>query len=998
MSPVLDFKFGGLANALDEVRTPDDKAFGGQNCFVDRGVLEVGPRYDQIGSRLTPNAADIGWGMGYGKITVDERQKFAVTGGIATSGAAQFTFTHNAVTYSSASDVDFNATADAFYQYLQTLANGGNFAFKANEIQVTGGPWPAIPFKVTFKGRYRATDIAMLVCSSETLAGTSSPTATVTEEVKGGDHEVIYSVVQHSGDTDSNLYAITSSDGFLTTTWTSLATTMDSSPWEIKQYADKMMMVNQNDGLRYLYIGSSVISPTPPAAPTRAPTFGQPLTDEVEINLGTGCSWVAGSFTNAPTLSAQNAAVKCVLTGREVGTRTITVTLATDEDLSTNDWGSIQFASWQTAIDPDSFKVEFINADGTPVTIKPPVVSQGFSSNGGKNVTTRIQLAGEVRYSRDNIDKIKFTFNMLDGASGHEFFIFMGMGSNWMNDTLDLELVFDGTPTKDENEYVMSYYDVVNDVESALSPIGTSPTLPRTFLGNYIGVNGYGSTELASTDLQWFYRREKATGKWRRIPNVWTKETYQLTDYGVANDPTGASDGQYDHWMEYELANFPEPMSLGFPPIGTGVKAEVIAIWKQCLAIGADRQLWISSRGRPFDFAPSPDDTEELPDPDDESRPSTEYVSDNRAEEVMGIVAGDSMYVTSEETSYTKIGDLPSDATVPRKLPGSRGTLGRRSTAALGGGVMLLSQDGWWFYSVGRGVSGEDNGNLTERELTQGVRKSYEDLFNAVQSILCQAPSGSFVLTVLGQKLTVQFDATAEDIEDGILNLTGVEYGDVECWGGPLTHDKVFVRFRNRYQGQAVTLMTANTENLADPDRLVIEEVCAGGQIEPICIEHDNQLWAFNGNRFLTNTREQTWLEGTFGDKVAAVLSIRSLGLLFLSATGKLMRIASKHRTDNGELVTWRYHTGIIGGQRSKVTQIEIDGKGTPTIQITMWDGLNRRTTRTYTRQSGARWVIPLNENPGYRMRLRFVGIGGRDTIDECKVTMEPTISKGTRL
>lgn len=994
-----EFTFDGLSNNLSETVESERSAWSNHNTWHDRGVLEGIRRYTQIGVRPGSTATDVGFGLGYGKSSGNEIQRVVVTGS-PTGGTFKLTFTHAAVTYSAAGTCAYSASATDFYQYLQTLVNTGVYAFRPGDISVTGGPFPGSPMEVEFTGRYANQDVALLVLATNSLTGGSTPNVAISEKRKGGSSEVYYTVVQPSGTGDATLYAVTSTDGFASTTWTSLAADFDPSDWHFEQYQDKMFMANSVDGLKYVYIGSSAISATPPSPPAQAPNYGSPLTDDAAIILGTGCTYASTGFT-APTITTAGEAVRCTLTAAEVGTRTITVTLAADEDLSTNDYGSIQWASDNCKIDASSFKVEFINADGSPVTIKPVAVSAGFSDNGGMNVTTRIQLAGELRYSRDNIDKIKFTFNILDGANTDSFVIFMGMGSNWMNDDLSMVMEYSGAPIKAPIEYMMTYYRVADGVESAPSPSSFSPTLPTNFLGNYIAINGLGSTELLSSDLQWFYRKCRADGTWRRIPNLWTKNGgYQLTDYGVLNDPTGVADGQYDHWMDYELTEFPIYEPLGFPPISTGNTADCLAVWKQCLCVGSGKLAYLSWVGQPLRFEPSPDTPNYVsPDPTDfPNVGETSYVSDNRAEDVKAIVGQDSCYAATNLSVYAKVGDNPAEASVFRRLPGSRGALGRRSVYRYGGGILVGSNDGLWYYSIANNFSG-GVGQLVEREETGGnpgagggVRRSYQRLLSAVQCIQFTGTvdSGSFTLTHGGNTtVPIAFDASPLTIRIALSALYNVNPGDIEVFGDDLPLGKVYIRFLGQYAGTAVSALTYTSSLGGDNPGISISTITAGSTANVCVLEFNDEYWLFNGRNYLHQSRSRKWSEGILGHGVVAAFANRERGLVYLSSTGRLMRFGEGVTQDAGETVYWQHESPWMTGARARIIEVKAQTLGRPNLRIYSDDGAGGMRTKDIQFDESRFTVLKSVLLPGVRHKLIFSGIVGLDAVEKFTLSVQ---------
>jgi len=202
-----------------------------------------------------------------------------------------------------------------------------------------------------------------------------------------------------------------------------------------------------------------------------------------------------------------------------------------------------------------------------------------------------------------------------------------------------------------------------------------------------------------------------------------------LTTFGAANVVSGSTSFQ-DRWMEDELEDFPLPAVPDFPGQSQIAGGLVGGDWKRCFVLGADKKAWESFVRQPDFYAPDPDDdflkgqfAVQQQGNADVGR--TLYVSDNKSEEVLAIVGQDSLYAATPMATYAAVGDTPGDSSEFRRMPGSRGALGIRGACRFGGGVQVCSSDGLWYYSVGRGFSGEDNGALAEREETLECRRSY---------------------------------------------------------------------------------------------------------------------------------------------------------------------------------------------------------------------------------------------------------------------------------
>lgn len=1012
-----DFTFTGLANSIDRTRVGKEYAYQGLNFDTDRGVLEGRTGYTKIGERTSAHASDVGYGLGYGKHTGNEIQKLVLTGN-PSGGGVRLSFTTTVptgvtATYTGPSDCNYNATAADVYAHLQTLVDTvpapDVFAFRPGDVSVTGGPWPGAPIFVEFTGRYSATDVAMLVLATNNLTGGSTPSLTISEFRKGGSNECYYVVVKHNGSTDANLYQVTSSDNFATTTWTSLASNLDASDWMFQQYQDKVFFCNAVDGLFYVYIGSATVLGDRPSPPALGPTYGGPYDDTAWVAIGSGASGYASSgFATSPTVTGQGFQMVVTLNNTESGREvTVTATMTSADDLSVNDIGVLEWYSPTAAtLDTDSLKVRLINEDGSPVNIDPVAYSNGKSLiNGGRKL---VHFAGVLRYSRDNTKKVELKFKIVDAGIGDAFYFSYAMWSNWMNDSLALDIADPDNPKpiKSTIEYGMSYYRASDGVESALSPLTSSPSVPVWMAGNYISVGGYGSTELSASDEQFFYRRCRADGTLRRVPNLWTKNGgYLVTDYGVANDPTGASDSQYDHWMDYELTAFPKYEAIGFPPISTGAQASVIGVWKQSLVVGSRTLAYLSWVGQPFRFEPPPDTPNYFgPDPDIfPDQGVTEFVSDDRSEQVQALIGQDPLYAVTSLSCYSKNGDSPLESSVFRRLPGSRGTPSKRGVYRYGSGVHVGSQDGLWFYKVGRSFGTQDVGTLEEREETgpqpdrgPGVRKSWDRLMSDLWSIAVSGSAGTFTLTFGAQTTsTIAYNASAATVQAALEALSTIEVGDIEVFGADLP-GTIYVRLVGQFAQTDAGAITTNGGS--GGATATVTEISAGGTgSDLIVFEFNDELWSIHHKCFLKNTRNRRWQEGFLADSVKAVWPNRERGIAWIDTKGRLMKFGYSYKTDNGTAIPWLYETGTLIGSRSRLLKHECHVLGTPNVTVRVEDGAGTASQRTIAMASSRVQTHNTAFRPGMRHRFLFNGVAGTDVIQRFTLISEPAgVKHGT--
>lgn len=168
---------------------------------------------------------------------------------------------------------------------------------------------------------------------------------------------------------------------------------------------------------------------------------------------------------------------------------------------------------------------------------------------------------------------------------------------------------------------------------------------------------------------------------------------------------------------------------------------------------------------------------------------------------------------------------------------------------------------------------------------------------------------------------------------------------------------------------------------------------------------YDDEIWAFNtsvaGSRFMRMTApmpdgHREWQEGTWVEVVSAVGRV-GRGLRFMAANGKVYRAGTdatgaKYTTDAGTPVNWALQTGEVIGQRERCTGIFIEGSGTPTVKVRVWDGRNIPTEVEYTLTrdvSSRAWLLNVSLPAGYRHQVQISGVTGTDSVRACRLMME---------
>ena len=868
-----------------------------QNVRIDRAVLEGSARYTIFGSHDAAggHASDVGYGFGYGKYSSNEVQRLQLTYVTApTSGDIDLVFDGQQTTLA----VPYNATATDVLTSLEGLSN-----IAIGDVSVSGGPWPGAPIDVTFIGTYASTDVSLMTTASNTL--NNSATLTPVERVKGGSTELYVAAIKKNGSSTVTMYTVNVTTGVMT----SVATGLTASDWFFEQYGDRIWAVNATDGLQFLRLGGSWndgAGTTRPKAPVVPPTFAYAL-QFASLDFSSGWTFTQTGLAGAPTLTGLSDSIKVVadtaLTAQTVVT--LTATNAATVDYQFNDsWEAAAFANQGTGearFVREKMHLTLVNDDTTTLTPIVEVYDGNITGDGAEIVYSH--YANSQRTLRDNVKKIVFKVTMDAWPTGKQVNFSTIKGESWMNDYVPFEFTSNPKPKPKINKirYAYSYYNATTTVESQLSEEGITQNIPANYKGVKVTLTLRGSSELTTSDRIYVYRKELASGIWRRLPT----DSNNLNTWGSANVTSGTTTF-VDRWMEEELKDFRAHESASFANSRSTLAGLVIGRWKQSLAIGASRKVWLSFSGfltsESPRFAPDPDDKAATTffvqnESDNPDIGRTSYMSDNRSEDVLMILGQDSLYLAGPNSSYAMVGDSPGDASRPRRLPNSRGVVGKRAGCLFGGGVELGAEDGLWYSSVGRGFSGEDNGALVTREETIEVRRSW-------------------ITTLLGSS----------------------------------------------YSGLVVR-------------------------------EHEDNLTAYNGAKYLMRDRDGRWMEGTFTDSVLEVLSVRSRGLKFMDSKGRVFSVSDSYTTDNGTAVTWSYETGILDGPATKITDIELQVKGSPRVKVWVFagDGDKNYTGfgkyREYvfdTVESQEAFRRPLSILPGMRYKILFSGTVGSDEVHTC--------------
>lgn len=938
------FEFGGLFNSLDESKTPKDRAYSASNVTTENGILEGRKGYYKLTEISGAHAtADVGWGMGYGIYGLNEIQKIVHTGS-PTGGT--FTLTFDGQT---TANIDYTATADQVAEALRALSN-----LDDADIRTWGGPMYATvqgstvysPVFIEFVGNKAAQNVSTLT-AADALTGGSSPEVTVTVERTGGNYEALLPVVQPNGSGTATLYEYD-----LTTvgaSMTSLMTGLQASNWYFQAYGDSVYGVNALSKAVKRRMGASTTITTRPKAPTTPPAVEfYPMSSARWPSFGSRAFSETGfsgteTFTEIGTTYYQGFYVTS--TADEQGEVTITVT--STADLGFYDWYRI--TTWPLGY---ATITEFSIYNGSTQVL--PLVTQSNADT----VVTRyfFQFEGNDRNNRRQSTKhvIKARLNV---QTPERVYFMFDFGLSWMHDEKALN-PWNGQnwpPSRGSIHYAYTYFKVSDGTESDMSPPYVTKESEWYDLGWLYLLSGKISNELTGSDRIHFYRREQKAGKWRRLVELGGN------DY-EANTGTVA---RFDGYMEYEIRDFRE-FEFDTSPLWSQYSADVIGAWKQCMAVGARGKCYLSRVGGPEQFAGEPDDTP--PDDNavggsnDQARGRTDYVSGNRSDEVMGLHGQDSLYAIGRAGIYAMVGDRPAQATGFRQLPGSRGTQSKRGSSRYGGGVLLCSNDGFWYYAIGRGFRGEvDGSNLIEREETEEVRRSWR-LFLSPETTVA-SNSGTTVVVA---------DSTHFYIGDTIYFAT--------------------TKTTRTISNKAGNTLTVDTTITATVGETVVN---TKARERVFTFTHNDELWAVCDTRFMKNNRNRKWEEGTLAHAMRCAVPVANRGIYMQGQNGKIYFFDGIQTTDDGTAIAWSYSTGILEGERVGLAGLECEvengGAQTLSLAVTSYDintggTAKGSTTDTHYLLSTKRHVASFAPQPAPRYKFTFTGTSASDKVKSIRM------------
>lgn len=727
-------EFGALSNTAHESKIPPNRCWRMSNVDVRKGILQGMHRTVLVGQRPSYSSGDQGFGLGYGEFNSSEVQRLTMTPS-ATGGTFRLSFESWAT-----GTIAWNASAETVRAALAALPN-----LTARDIRVSGGPFPIAPVEVQFVGERAGVDVPMLTLFNNSLTGPGSPTVAIQELVKGGPVRTLVSFVKHNSQPNVSVYTVDPSTGTHTL---QSSNQLHPSQWYCEQYGSRVFAINEIGGLQFQRIGglwndgqiagpfSGVPNPAFPVSGRVLPTDIPPI-DFSPTGLNATAS-VIGPPGNTFSVTFDE---RTVTVTRTSGTFPGTTSCELRLDFAAQDWSEsdIFFVEASTPVYTNPPKhlrmgmylmrtgpaVVTMMAGHQPTSEQWAPVAAGSSS---RRVFAWC-ITEAPRSVRTGIVSVRINFPTPGWPSGSSWTFTV-----WRYNTH----IHSGRPVVDPStlvplkpgpaEYTYSYWDAIENRESGIAPIARIGANPWDLTGYRYELTVPGSPALTTSDRVYFYRKEVSTGLWRRLPNS------TVSAFGAPNNPSG--DVTFtDFWTEAEISAFPgiSAAPTGFLGVSIARGGTAITSWKQSLVVGSERQAWLSFLGRPTLFAPSRDDDAntrafQIVYAEDDTRGRTVYLSDNRSEEILGAHGQDTLYLIGQNSVYAMVGDTPADASPPRRLPGSKGGLGRRAHQKYAGGILVGSKNTLYFYAVGRGFSGDDNGALVSRDECMEVETSWKRL------------------------------------------------------------------------------------------------------------------------------------------------------------------------------------------------------------------------------------------------------------------------------
>lgn len=416
----------------------------------------------------------------------------------------------------------------------------------------------------------------------------------------------------------------------------------------------------------------------------------------------------------------------------------LNATSAGIQDWTYNDIFAFSVATERPGFAVSVTGVEFINNDGSPITLRPDVFVNKSTTpsptSGGTIIDGRAEFKNKTKADWDNVRKIKFTLVAIGTVSATNS---LNRVTIWKPVVGGVNIL-GGSKYRSNNPVPKFGYAYHWSAASLESGIGGMLQLSNQVFRGYDpfgrGMEGLGvhiqftaTVSADSTvDNYRFYMMDDQ-GKWRRLTTQ-TDATHTFTH--KIPYPEVIILSQYLA-TEFLFSN----AKTGFP-----FKGWVVWLYK-----GGYQNVRHSRIGVPESVY-----SDALFDPEDENAGATFSLADNNADEPLyGCQADDAALIVGNDGVYASIGNRPLEMTPPKKLPGSFGAANMycatRWTINGKPGVAVLSRggEGIYFYSVNSGFDGQTGYNVTE--LSQPVRKSIKDFLMDPQSITTLATARLFV-------------------------------------------------------------------------------------------------------------------------------------------------------------------------------------------------------------------------------------------------------------
>lgn len=359
-------------------------------------------------------------------------------------------------------------------------------------------------------------------------------------------------------------------------------------------------------------------------------------------------------------------------------------------------------------IDPSSVGVSFINNDGSPVTVVPSQIQCNLSGQiipgaGGASYAVRIEFYDKDRTLFDNIKKMVLSYRVTATSStvaNNDLYI----GKPWVGGVTVLPLQ---APERDPfwgMSFGYSYYWNANDFESGVggnlfvphqSLRGYAPLAAVDVLGVWVRFN---LTDSADTNVDYyrFYASDGQEGYRRVATQADSTDTY---DYKITF-------AELTRLPLYTPSPFKTTEVIGAIPY----KGFVAWLYK-----GGYQNVRLSRVGSPERQESPNDDVEDL------EAGNTFTLAANAADEPLGGVDGGSAIIVGGSNGvYAQVGDIPTQMSPFKRVPGSYGVAGKfamaRWTDDQGNpGMAYLSREGQaYFVLISPAFDGDDGSQVID--------------------------------------------------------------------------------------------------------------------------------------------------------------------------------------------------------------------------------------------------------------------------------------------